>query len=158
MSRNIILKLSIINLLVAIASCSNKNEELKKAIENVKVAYSDSIYFEISENNDSTFTPQQSLVLWYWDDSTVMFNIRPDSLNIQEDRPWLAGAVKPEIGHRSIKYNGIEHESIEYITYSKNIKLGLKLNISDTSLASLRVISDSTPEIIPSSGVMIRNR
>jgi len=91
MSRNIILKLSIINLLVAIASCSNKNEELKKAIENVKVAYSDSIYFEISENNDSTFTPQQSLVLWYWDDSTVMFNIRPDSLNIQEDRPWMAG-------------------------------------------------------------------
>src|SRR5690554_7561070 len=101
MSRNIILKLSIINLLVAIASCSNKNEELKKAIENVKVAYSDSIYFEISENNDSTFTPQQSLVLWYWDDSTVMFNIRPDSLNIQEDRPWMAGAVKRSEEHTS---------------------------------------------------------
>ena len=157
MSGNIVLKMSIVIFLIAIASCSNKSEELNKAIENLKVAYSDSLYFEISENIDSTFTHHQSLVLWYWDDSTVTFTIRPDSLNIQGDRPWMA-VVNSEVGNTSITYNGVEHGAIEYITYSESIKLGLMLNRSDTTLALLRVVSDSTPEIIPSSGVMIRNK
>jgi hypothetical protein len=70
----------------------------------------------------------------------------------------MAKVVTSEFGHTSIKHNGIEHESIEYITYSKGVKLGLKLNRTDTSFASVSVISDAIPEVTPSSDVMIRKK
>lgn len=83
MNRIIISVLAIANLFFVVTSCTNKNDELNSTIDNVKVAFSDSLLFEISEDTNSIVTPHQSLVLWYWNESSVMFKIRPDSLNIR---------------------------------------------------------------------------
>ena len=96
--------------------------------------------------------------MWYWSDSSIMFYLRPDSINIRGKSVWLAEDATPEIGLSKIKHNGIDYDAKEYISYSKGVKLGLKLNISDTSLASVRIISDTLPTVIPKSNVMIRKK
>jgi len=158
MNKIIISLIFIANLFFAITSCSNKKDEINKAIDELKVAFSDSLFFEIRDNTNSTITHRQSVVLWYWDDKTVVFMIKPISLNIAGDTPWIAEDATSENGLTSIEYNGKEYEAKEYITHSKGVKLGLKLNIYDTSLASVRVISDTILEVTPSSSVMIREK
>ena len=148
----------IVTLFFVVESCTNKQNNLNEAIKNVKLSFTDSLYFEINPDTISSTDPPQSLVFWYWSDSTIMFNIRPDSLNINGDRSWMAVDATPETGYTSIEYNGVKHKAIEYIAYSNGIKLGLKLSVADTSLAAISVISDSIPNIRPKTGVMIRRR
>lgn len=135
-------------------SCTTKNQKFNDAISNLQVSFSDSLFFE---TNNSTIDSPQSLVLWYWSDSSIMFNIRPDSLNIHGQSPWMAEDATPEIGLTSISYNGIDYDAIEYITYSNGFKLGVRLNITDTSLATVKIISDSI-NVLPDTNVMVRKK
>ncbi len=145
-----------ITTMITILSCSNRNKLPDQVVNNVINAIADSLYFEsiIDSNDSNSYT--QSLSLWYYSDSSVMFRLRPDSINIRGDGIWWAEDVTPERGLSKIHYKGIEYDAIEYISYSKGVKLGLKMNISDTSMASVSVVSDTIPPIIPAKNIMTR--